>query len=84
MSNYKFGIARGFPTNVAEEEAPVIIAKEIRSESINLIEEIALLVENSQFQSAMEKISPALEGDYSAEPMMWYYYGFWFARIKSK
>ena len=66
----------GVSTNVAEEEAPVIIAKEIRSESINLIEEIALLVENSQFQSAMEKISPALEGDYSAEPMMWYYCGF--------
>ena len=67
-------------TNVTEEEeeeeAPVIIAEEIRSESINLIEEIALLVENSQFQSAMEKISPAVEGDYSAEPMMWYYCGF--------
>ena len=68
----------GVSTNVTEEEeeAPVIIAEEIRSESINLIEEIALLVENSQFQSAMEKISPALEGDYSAEPMMWYYCGF--------
>ncbi len=66
----------GVSTNVTEEEAPVIVAEAIHSESINLIDEIALLVENSQFQSAMEKISPALEGDYSAEPMMWYYCGF--------
>ena len=63
MSNYKFGIARGCFTNVTEEEEEEEKKKkEIRSESINLIEEIALLVENSQFQSAMEKISPALEG----------------------
>ena len=66
----------GVSTNVTEEEeAPVIIAEAINSESINLIDQVSLLVENSQFQSAMEKISPALEGDHSAEPMMWYYCG---------
>lgn len=62
-------------TNVTEEEVPVIIAEAIPSESINLIDEVALLIENSDFRSAMGKISPALEGDYSAEPMMWYYCG---------
>ena len=68
----------GISTNITEEESPVIIAEAIpsESESVNLIDEVALLIENLQFQSAMEMISPALEGDYSAEPMMWYYCGF--------
>ena len=70
--------SEGISTNVTEEESPVIIAEAIPSdsESVNLIDEVALLIENLQFQSAMEMISPALEGDYSAEPMMWYYCGF--------
>ena len=67
----------GISTNVTEEETPVIIAEAIpsESESVNLIDEVTLLIENSQFQSAMEIISPALEGDYSTDPMMWYYCG---------
>ena len=65
-----------FSTNVTEEEAPVIIAEAIPSKSNNLIDEVALLIEKSQFQFAMEKISPALEGEYSTNPMMWYYCGF--------
>ena len=69
--------SEGISTNVTEEETPVIIAEAIpsESESVNLIDEVALLIENSQFQSAMEIISPALEEDYSTEPMMWYYCG---------
>ena len=67
----------GISTNVTEEETPVIIAEAIpsESESVNLIDEVTLLIENSEFQSAMEIISPALEGDYAANPMMWYYCG---------
>jgi len=71
--------SEGIATNATEEgeEAPVIIAEAIisDSESVNLINEVALLIENLQFQTAMEMISPALESDYSAEPMMWYYCG---------
>ena len=69
--------SEGISTNVTEKESPVIIAEAIPSdsESVNLINEVTLLIENLQFQSAMEMISPALEGDYSADPMMWYYCG---------
>ena len=65
------------PTDVNEQEPPVIIAEAISSEpeSLNLFDEVTELIENSEFQSAMEKISPALEGDYSGNPMMWYYCG---------
>ena len=64
-------------TDVNEQEPPVIIAEAISSEpeSLNLFDEVTELIENSEFQSAMEKISPALEGDYSGNPMMWYYCG---------
>jgi tetratricopeptide (TPR) repeat protein len=64
---------------VPEEEAPVILAKtvpvETESESYNLAEDITSLIKESEFQSAMELISPALEGDYSTDAMIWYYCG---------
>ena len=64
---------------VPEEEAPVILAEavpvETESQSYNLAEDITSLIEESEFQSAMELISPALEGDYSTDAMIWYYCG---------
>ena len=64
---------------VPEEEAPVILAEavpvETESEPYNLAEDITSLIEDSEFQSAMELISPALEGDYSTDAMIWYYCG---------
>ena len=60
-----------------EQEPPVILAEAVPVDtgSDNLAEEISDLVEESEFQSAMELISPALEGDYSTDPMIWYYCG---------
>ena len=60
-----------------EQEPPVILAEAVPvdTESNNLTEEISQLVEESEFQSAMELISPALEGDYSTDAMIWYYCG---------
>ena len=64
---------------VPEEEAPVILAEavpvETESEPYNLAEDITSLIEDSEFQSAMELISPALEEDYSTDAMIWYYCG---------
>lgn len=64
---------------VPEEEAPVILAEAVpvenRSKSYNLAEDITSLIEESEFQSAMELISPALEGDHSTDAMIWYYCG---------
>ena len=50
-----------------EQEPPVILAEAVPvdTDSDNLTEEISHLIEESEFQSAMELISPALEGDYS-------------------
>ena len=47
----------------------------VDTDSDNLTEEISHLIEESEFQSAMELISPALEGDYSTDAMIWYYCG---------
>ena len=60
-----------------EQELPVILADAvpIDTESDNLTEVISQLIEGSEFQSAMELISPALEGDYSTDAMIWYYCG---------
>ena len=60
-----------------EQEPPVILAEAvpIDTESDNLTEEISHLVDGSEFQLAMELISPALEGDYSTDAMIWYYCG---------
>ena len=60
-----------------EQEPPVILAEAVPvdTDSDNLTEEISLLIEESEFQSAMELISPALEGDYSTDAMIWYYCG---------
>ena len=64
---------------VPEEEAPVILAEavpvETESEPYNLAEDITSLIEDSEFQSAMELISPALEEDHSTDAMIWYYCG---------
>ena len=60
-----------------EQEPPVILAEAVPvdTDSDNLTEEISHLIEESEFQSAMELISPALEGDYSTDAMIWYYCG---------
>ena len=60
-----------------EQEPPVILAEAVPvdTDSDNLTEEISHLIEESEFQSAMELISAALEGDYSTDAMMWYYCG---------
>ena len=64
---------------VSEEEALLILAEavpvETESEPYNLAEDITSLIEESEFQSAMELISPALEGDHSTDAIIWYYCG---------
>ena len=60
-----------------EQDPPVILAEAVivETDSDNLTEEISRFIEESEFQSAMELISPALEGDYSTDAMIWYYCG---------
>ena len=60
-----------------EQEPPVILAEAVlvETESYNLAEDISRLIEESEYQAAMDLISPALEGDYSTDAMIWYYCG---------
>ncbi|MEK9804915.1 MAG: tetratricopeptide repeat protein [Euryarchaeota archaeon] len=60
-----------------EEEPPMLVAESIPvvPDSIDIRDEISNLIDEEEYQLAMEKISPALEGDHSSDPMIWYYCG---------
>jgi tetratricopeptide (TPR) repeat protein len=60
-----------------EEEPPMLVAESIPvvPDSIDIRDEISNLIDEEEYQLAMEKISPALEGDHSTDPMIWYYCG---------
>lgn len=60
-----------------EEEPPMLVAESIPvvPDSIDIRDEISNLIYQEEYQLAMEKISPALEGDRSSDPMIWYYCG---------
>lgn len=60
-----------------EEEPLMLVAESIPvvPDSIDIRDEISNLIDEEKYQLAMEKISPALEGDRSSDPMIWYYCG---------
>lgn len=60
-----------------EEEPLMLVAESIpvAPDSIDIRDEISNLIDEEEYQLAMEKISPALEGDRSSDPMIWYYCG---------
>ena len=60
-----------------EEEPLMLVAESIPvvPDSIDIRDEISNLIDEQEYQLAMEKISPALEGESSSDPIIWYYCG---------
>ena len=60
-----------------EEEPPMLVAESIPvvTDSVDIKYEISKLIDEGEYQLAMEKISPALEDEHSSDPMIWYYCG---------
>ena len=63
--------------NDIEEEPLMLVAESIPvvPDSFDIRDEISNLIDEEEYQLAMEKISPALEGDRSTDPLIWYYCG---------
>ena len=60
-----------------EEKTLMLVAEPIPvvPDSIDIKDEISNLIDEEEYQLAMEKISPALEGERASDPMIWYYCG---------
>ena len=60
-----------------EEEPLMLVAESIPvvSDSVDIKNEISKLIDEGEYQLAMEKISPALEDEHSSDPIIWYYCG---------